>query len=136
MNPTIPKESVPIAKSCYRPRTRHVLARSLLIFLATLPVLLLSAPAQEVSVVFEGMPLKKVESSFQATQMSDLNAEKSFEYQVRIVQRGGRYYWASREMKELIRSEGPAYVAYFAKGGAGYVRTLTPAMLDMRDRLP
>lgn len=47
--------------------------------------------AQE-AVVFEGLPLKQVESSFLTTEARELNGDESFQYQVRIVERNGRYY--------------------------------------------
>jgi hypothetical protein len=66
----------------------------------------------------------------------NLTREDAFKAQVRIVERGGRYYWQTRGMKELSRSESGAYVTYSAVDGTGYVRTHIPAMLEMRDRLP
>lgn len=54
-----------------------------------------SALAQDYSVVFEGRPLKKVESSFERTTTQSLSADESFEYSVRIVERQGKYYWVS-----------------------------------------
>ena len=92
--------------------------------------------AQEVRVVFEGTPLRKVESSFAATSTRALSEDEAGEYQVRIVERNGRYYWASREMRELIRSESGAYVTYHATDGSGYIRVGIPLLLDLRDRLP
>src|SRR5687767_9751177 len=92
--------------------------------------------AQDHTVVFEGQPLKKVESSFQLTTSRDLSPDESFEYSVRIVERRGKYYWASRGMKELIRSESGAYITFHAVDGSGYVRTGVPFLLELRDRLP
>jgi hypothetical protein len=98
-------------------------------------VLPCSASAQE-TVAFEGLPLTKVELSFLDTRVDTLDAEQSFQYQVRIVARNGKYYWASRGMKELIRSESGVYITYHAVDGSGYVRTGTPGLLNLRDRLP
>jgi hypothetical protein len=72
-----------------------------------LPAVLALIPASRAQerVVFEGLPIKKVESSFAATGARDLTPEEAFQYQVRIVERNGRFYWASRGMKELVRSE-------------------------------
>lgn len=84
------------------------------------------AGAQE-SVAFEGRPVWKVETSAGGTFRDEMRADASFEYQVRVLERNGRYYWASREMKELVRSESGVYVTYHAVDGSGYVRVLRPA---------
>ena len=94
-----------------------------------------SAVGQE-SVVFEGLPLKRVESFFLATETRNLSNDESFEFQVRIVERNGKYYWASRGMKELIRSEGGSYITYHAVDGVGYIKVGNSLLLDLRDMLP
>jgi hypothetical protein len=93
-----------------------------------------SAPCQRV--VFEGEPLKKVEISVEGTAETQLASEDAFKAQVRIIERDGRYYWQSRGMKELKRSESSAYITYAAADGSGYVRTHIPMMLDLRLQLP
>lgn len=107
---------------------------------AALVVLVLVAPeagwAQDYTVVFEGRPLRKVESSFERTVPSTLSSEDAFNYAVRIVERQGKYYWASRELRELIRHEAGAYITFFAVDGSGYIRIGIPMMLDLRDQLP
>lgn len=110
--------------------------RAILAVVVALPVLVTPLAAQAARVVFEGFPLRKVESSFLETTARALNDDEAFEYHVRIVERNGRYYWASREMRELIRSESGAYITYHAGDGSGYIRVGTPFLLDLRDRLP
>jgi hypothetical protein len=104
--------------------------------LVALPMLVSQLVFAQESVVFEGLPLKTVESSFLATLARELNDDESFQYQVRIAERNGRYYWASRGMKELIRSESGAYITYHAVDGSGYVRVGGSALLELRERLP
>ena len=107
---------------------------------ATLAVGLLVLPQSTAADYFatelEGLPLKKVESSFAATFETLLDKEQTIEYQVRIFERSGTYYWASRNMKELYRSESGSYITFHAVDGSGYVRVGTPLMLDLRERLP
>ena len=97
--------------------------------LALMTILPTRLRAQDYTVVFEGRPLRKAESSFEETVTANLTAEESFEYSVRIVQRQGKYYWASRDMRELTRHEGGAYITFIAVDGAGYVRIGIPMML-------
>lgn len=91
---------------------------------------------QDYHVVFEGRPIRKVESSFSATVPSTLSSEDAFKYAVRIVERNRRYYWASRDMRELQRFEAGSYITFVAVDGSGYVRIGSPMLLDLRDRLP
>jgi len=103
-----------------------------------LPVLLVSLVlplSTQERVVFEGRPIKAVEMTFAAVYERELNADESFQYQIRIVERAGRYFWASRQMKEVVRSESGAYVTYHAMDGSGYVRTGNAGLLDLRDML-
>lgn len=92
--------------------------------------------AQDYTVVFEGRPLRKVESSFGGTLEGAVTADDAFKYSVRIVERQGKFYWASRDMLELIRRESGAYITFFAANGSGYIRINIPEMLDLRDLLP
>ncbi len=73
---------------------------------ATLAVGLLvlsqSSAADYFAIAFEGVSLKKVESSLAATFETPLETEHAIEYQVRILERNGTYYWASRNMRSYI----------------------------------
>ena len=89
------------------------------------------ALGQGYAVVFEGRPLRAVESSFELSTSRELSEDESFEYSVRIVERGGKYYWASRDMKELLRSESGVYITYHALDGSGYVRVGSPRFLGL-----
>ena len=105
-------------------------------FVATASLLLAgNLSAQDYRVVFEGRPVAKVEATFEEVQRTELRADEAFKYAVRIVQRQAKYYWASRQMKRLIRHEAGAYITYVAVDGTGYVRILIPMMLAMRDQL-
>ncbi len=92
--------------------------------------------AQDYSVVFEGRPVEKVEVAFGGTLPVRLSADEGFRYAVRIVERGGRYFWASREMRELVRRETAGYVTFVAPDGSGYVRILSPMLEALRAQLP
>lgn len=105
----------------------------LLMAAIALPV---AAPAQDYTVVFEGRPLRKLEASFEGALPSTLNSDDAFKYSVRIVQRQNKYYWASRDMRELARHEAGAYITFSAIDGTGYIRIGVPMMLDPRDELP
>jgi hypothetical protein len=110
--------------------------RHRLLAILGLVVLTKGLAAQDERVVFEGRPLLQVQSGVLATVRNELSADEAFEYQVRIVERNGRFYWASRGMTELVRTESGVYITYVAVNGSGYVRVGSPGLLDLRDRLP
>lgn len=100
-------------------------------------ILVLAAPASHAQrVVFEGQPIKKAEASVDEAILLALAPEEAFKAQVRIVERNGRYYWQTRGMREMTRAESGAYITYTAVDGAGYVRTHSPMMLDLLEKLP
>ena len=72
--------------------------RSLFVFVLATSA---SLPAQDYTVVFEGRPIRKVESSLDGTIESTLAPDDAFKYSVRIVERQGKYFWASRNTVQL-----------------------------------
>src|SRR5262245_7674776 len=56
----------------------------------------------EERLVFSGNPTVKVESAHQASNRVELTTQEQTEYRVLITARDGKYYWASRENKELF----------------------------------
>ena len=110
--------------------------RTCILFLTAAIWLPFAAAAQDYSVVFEGRPLRKLEASFDGALPSTLSSDDAFKYSVRIVQRQNKYYWASRDMRELARHEAGSYITFSAIDGSGYIRIGVPMMLDMRDALP
>jgi hypothetical protein len=99
---------------------------------------LLLAPASHTAaqtVVFEGQPLKKIQVDFTGLAELQLDSQQAAESAVRVVEHNGRYFWASREMKELKRSESGAYVTYHAIDGSGYVRTAGPLLSSLLKQL-
>ena len=42
-----------------------------------------------------------------------------------IVQRGKKYFWASRENAEMTRVDAPQFTYFIHTGGGGYVKVLT-----------
>ena len=91
--------------------------------------------AQE-RVAFEGRPIKKVQVSFDSVLESYLTGDEGLAFSVRIVEQNGRFYWASREMKEMQRDESGAYITYHALDGSGYVRVAGPMLSDLLPLLP
>src|SRR5690606_31125354 len=93
------------------------------------------ASAQE-RAIFEGRPLLKVQVSFGNTDERRLTDNESFEFQVRIVERDGRYFWATRAMKELRRSVSGVYITYHAIDGTGYIRIIDASFRTTPRDLP
>ena len=72
--------------------------------------------------VFVGLPLAKTELSGEYLERTKLDKGDQLEFKVIIVKEGDRFFWKTREMKELTRHQSGLFVTYQAVDGAGYVR--------------
>jgi len=81
--------------------------------------------------VFDGYPTRKTETGPEEVLERFLRPEESDEYAARVVvDREGNYFWASREMKPMVKVLSGSYVTYAAT--TGYVRTYIDGILDMK----
>lgn len=69
-------------------------------------------------VVFQGRPLAIIASGGHG----NLDEDASVEASVVIMEIDGRYYWATREMKPMLRSPSGLFTTFHAVDGSGYVR--------------
>ena len=72
--------------------------------------------------VFVGNPSTKTELVSDKVTQKNLNAARQQELQVAIVKKGARYFWKTREMKELEKHESGKFTTYLATDGAGYIK--------------
>jgi len=86
-----------------------------------------SANAQE-SIVFSGYPISKVESGSDTTAHVAMADVQSTEYRVLIVKRGDKYYWASRENKEMFYYQS-GIAHWFIAPTSGYVKIIDPSLV-------
>ena len=97
--------------------------------LASAALTVAPTPAQDsvqnsLEVVFEGYPTKRVTTGPEFVERKLLTEDESDEFGVLIVVNGqGDYFWATREMKPMVRVQSGIYVIYVASNG--YVKTLT-----------
>ncbi len=91
----------------------------LLVQLLSLP--LAQAPA-DATVVVEGRPVARVDSSEDATKHGALPEIEREKLKVVIVRKGSRYFWASRENRELERRVSGPFHYFIDRAEGGYVR--------------
>lgn len=72
--------------------------------------------------IFIGTPISRTELAGEQVQRTMLDRSSQSEFQVIIQRDGDRYFWKTREMKELERHESGIFVTYQAIDGSGYVR--------------
>ena len=86
----------------------------------------------EETIVFSGYPITKVESNADSTAQHELTDEQSSDYRVLIMKRNGKYYWASRENKELMHfRSGIAH--WFISESSGYIKIIDPSLIPGND---
>jgi hypothetical protein len=87
---------------------------------------LLPLMANASKVVFEGFPVKKIETNENSSSTNILTEAQASEYKVTIIKDGDSYFWATRGNLQVVPVQSGFFVTYLAVNGAGYVRTLAP----------
>lgn len=98
-----------------------------MILLSALSLVWTMVGAQE-TIVFSGYPVSKVESGIEATTRSEMTGAQSSEYRVLIVKRGTKYYWASREDRELMHFQS-GIAHWFISESSGYIKIIDPSLM-------
>jgi hypothetical protein len=99
--------------------------------LAALPLITLLAlqSAGGSTVVLEGRPASRVESSDDASRHVAIPEQERAKLRVVIVRKGDRYFWASRENRELERRVSGAFHYFVDRAEGGYVRVFDRSTL-------
>ncbi len=100
--------------------------------------ILLSLPfvANAAEVVFEGYPVKKIETNESSANTSQLTKAQGIEYKVTVVKDGENYFWSTRGNLQVVPVKSGFYITYLAVNGAGYVRTLAPEAREIFKQMP
>jgi len=76
--------------------------------------------------VFSGILVVKVSEGGVERLPETLARSKAVDVACVISEISGKYYWATRENKEMVRRTGGAFTTYIAVDGSGYVRVVDP----------
>ena len=87
-----------------------------------------SSAGAQARTIFAGIPSVKISEGGTDRVVEKLERTNASNLAVVISEINGRYYWASRENKELSVSEAGAFITFTAVDGSGYVRILDPQM--------
>jgi hypothetical protein len=96
---------------------KHIIALAVLLLLPVVCV------AQEI-VVLEGTPIIQNKSSVNESGNFPLTESQQNESRLIITKKGQKYYWTSRQYRELTKYESGAYTIFLENKGAGYVKTM------------
>jgi hypothetical protein len=97
--------------------------------LGLLIVLSASPASGQTAAVFQGRPMVRIGEGglgHKEGAIEHLSPAEAEQYQCVIHNKGGRYYWASRENKELVRTSSGSFMTFMARDGSGYVRIIPP----------
>jgi hypothetical protein len=100
----------------------------LILFLVFL--LIPSAGLCQSRTVFSGVPVVKVSEGGTERVPETLEREKAINLGCVVSEIRGKYYWATRENKEMVRYVSGAFVTYMAVDGSGYVRLIHQSAKD------
>ena len=100
-------------------------------------VVLVTSPA-EGQTVLSATPTSRVSSGDESTERFVLSELEQEEYRVVITARDGRYFWISREGRELSHSASGVFHWFMDLQGGGYVKVLDTHLLpdSLRDPGP
>jgi YHS domain-containing protein len=101
--------------------------KSFLIFLVLLVVLASNSFAQS-KAIFSGIPIVKISEGGIERFPEKISKKEAANLGCIISKIGGKYYWASRENKQMFRELSGAFIIFFAVDGAGYVKIILPEM--------
>jgi hypothetical protein len=77
------------------------------------------------TIVFTGIPDTRVVTTYEREEREKLDAEAGEKAECVIVQRGRKYYWASRDDAPLTRVDVPNFTYFIHTGGGGFIKVLT-----------
>lgn len=88
----------------------------------------LPVSTQDEAIVFIGAPeVRMATEGKENGVLEKLSKDKVSEYRCVISKKGDKYYWSSREDKEMEKSESSIYITFTRSDGApDYVRTINP----------
>lgn len=83
--------------------------------------------AQQEIVVLKGTPIIQNKSSVEESGNFQLSESQQAESRSIITKKGQKYYWTSRQDRELTRLESGIYTIFLETKGAGYVKAMKSA---------
>jgi hypothetical protein len=97
-------------------------------FLLTLVVCASSLCIGQAKTVFSGLPSTKLSEAGLDRVVQRLERKDAANLACIVSEIDGKYYWATRENKQLVRTESGAFITFVAVNGSGYVRFINPKM--------
>jgi len=79
-------------------------------------------------IVFSGLPNMKISEAGISRVVEEITGDKAIEYKCTITKIKDKYYWTTRENKEMVPVMRGAYITFIAVNGSGYVRVIRPEM--------
>ena len=72
--------------------------------------------------ILSGLPIKKDMSDIEGTEQVEMSKAEQWNYRLEITRKGDKYFWASRENKELLFSKSGGFFNFVEPNATGYVR--------------
>lgn len=83
--------------------------------------------AQTAVVVIKGTPITQNKSSVEVSVNFQLSESQQAESRLIITRKGQKYYWTSRQDRELTKHDSGIYTIFLETKGAGYVKAMKSA---------
>ena len=99
-----------------------------LLLVAAASIVFSTHAAGQARTVFSGLPSVKVSEGGTERLAEAISRSQAANLGCVVSEIGGKYYWAMRGNKEMIRGVSGAFITYIAVDGSGYVRVINPAL--------
>jgi hypothetical protein len=86
------------------------------------------------STAFVGLPLRRSKHLIFKEESTDVEEKDGIEATCMIHKKSGKYFWASRENKEMLRGTSGNFVTFTALDGSGYVKVVNPVGVSEQDK--
>ena len=94
-------------------------------------ILIASIAEADTRIVFSGLPSVRATDAGIGREAKPLASKEAKQFEVIVTEDGGKYYWASRENKPLMRIENEQFITFVAPGGEGYIKIAKPETVKM-----
>lgn len=74
------------------------------------------------TLVINGLPINKVMSDIEGTELINLSKDEQYSYRLLITKNDGKFFWTSRENRELLFNQTGRFYNFIEPNGAGYIK--------------
>jgi len=100
------------------------------VLICILPFLFINLTFGQSKIEFVGIPKTKISEAGTSRSIDNIDQTTSSKFRCVIHKNGEKYYWVSRENKEMVKVNSNAFDTYISLDGSGFVRIIKKGMKE------